>query len=161
MPTMKRHTVNMFAATNEDLPLFCGMTVDVEVAEFKPVEVVAEETLSMPMFPDIMPTMAERAGAAGYNNDIIATLAICETSGLDGVRRIEEWIDDDHRLGRMSQVTENYKRGLMLYAAELGIEVDENPNVTFDGWYDLYEAMWQRMSPAEQDLYRHTHKESN
>jgi hypothetical protein len=39
---MKRKAMNMFAATNEDLPLFSGATVSVEVQEFQPVEVVPQ-----------------------------------------------------------------------------------------------------------------------
>jgi hypothetical protein len=46
---MKRQPMNMFAATNEDLPLFSGACVDVEVAEFAPVE-VQEEVKPLPMF---------------------------------------------------------------------------------------------------------------
>lgn len=49
---MKRQPINMFAATNEDLPLFSGACVDVEVAEFQPVE-VQEEVKPLPMFTAI------------------------------------------------------------------------------------------------------------
>lgn len=46
LPPMKRQTANMFAATNEDLPLFSGMTVTTQAQEFNPPEVVPPAWIS-------------------------------------------------------------------------------------------------------------------
>jgi hypothetical protein len=94
---MTRRTVNMFAATNEDLPLFCGMTVDVEVAEFKPVEVVPECWIT-PEYSDdgmdgyykgcsihIVPTtngfyrVEVEKGLYGYWRNVAETIEQCHT----------------------------------------------------------------------------------
>jgi hypothetical protein len=73
---MKRRAMNMFAATNEDLPLFSGAVVSVEVQEFAPVE-VQEEVKPLPMF-EVEPAEYSDDGMDGYYKGCMIHITMVE-----------------------------------------------------------------------------------
>jgi hypothetical protein len=74
------------------------------------------------------------------DNYEIQAMAIIETSGLAGIQRIEEWIDD-HRVSYFYKEQVSYQRALILYAESIGIKVNQRGNVTYNGFYRLSDAI--------------------
>ena len=111
---MKRKTMLMFAATSEDLPLFSGYDVT-PLVEPEPVTIMQ------------------------YDGAYYEAWAILETSGIEGLYRIEEWINRHDVV--TSRTIRGYTLAMMNYARQYGISVSEKPNVTYNGWYYLSDAI--------------------
>lgn len=84
-----------------------------------------------------------RAVDDGLSGATIEALAICVTPGMAGVKRIELQMSKQKGM-EWDDLNSAYTQALILYAESIGIEVHKKENVTFNGWYYLHDAMWQR-----------------
>ena len=146
----KTKTTNMFAATSEDLPLFSGfaLTAAAEMPDTIHVSIpdsvgnihhfIAYTPEQAPLFDLNDP----ETWAHHYDNYTVEALAVLTTSGLDGALRLDTYLETYPACNMINYRIEcKYREAMRLYATALGITVQENPNVTYDGCYRLSDAM--------------------